>query len=251
MFYEEITKYAAPDKVYAVPEGLRIYAIGDIHGHIKLLEKLHAQIKIDIETSPVKEVVVVYLGDYIDRGFESKAVVELLLNTPLQADKTIYLRGNHEQRLLDAFHDENSIPAWMRVGGDAALLSYGVGLYGKKNVDILNKFKEKIPQPHLDFFNKTQLSYAVGDYLFVHAGINPDIPFDVENLKEQKKDILRIRKKFLMCDTAFPYKIVFGHSIFKKVTDFGNKIAVDTGAYATGKLSCVVLEGAQVRSLCT
>ena len=251
MFYEEITKSVVPDRVYQVPEGVRVYAIGDIHGHLNLLEDLHAQIKQDIKESKAQEIVVVYLGDYIDRGTESKAVVDYLLQTILEVNRTVYLRGNHEQRLLDAVEDAETLPDWMRVGGDAALLSYGVEIYGKTNVEIAQGLKEKLPQTHLDFITNTQLSHVEGDYLFVHAGINPKASFDVENMEAQKEDVLRIRKEFLSSDKAFDYKIVFGHSIFKEVTDFGNKLAVDTGAFATGKLSCAVLEGDQVRCLST
>ncbi len=224
------------------PPGLRIYCIGDIHGRDDLLQQIHDKVASDVSNYNGTKIVI-YLGDYIDRGECSKQVIEILLNNPLPGFDSIYLRGNHEQCLIDFLVESKVGKAWFNYGGLQTLVSYGIR-YKKiptsvKDLQaIQNELKQQLPHRHLEFFDRTQLFCCFGSYYFVHAGVNPR-----SSLKQQlPEDQLWIREGFIEHAKAFEKVIVHGHTITDEPDFQFNRIGLDTGAYQSGKLTCLVLE---------
>jgi len=230
--------------------GTRLYCIGDIHGRADLLERLLAQIRDDAASIACRKVVV-YLGDYVDRGDYSREVLDLLLSGPLPGFEAIHLRGNHEQALLDFLQHPESIPGWLTYGGLATLLSYGVRLSNPPFLadmpEIARQLRERLPAEHIAFLEGLKLYHTEGSYAFVHAGIRPGV--ELEN--QHPDDLLWIREDFTRHDGAHPRIMVHGHSVAEQVELRPNRIGLDTGAYRTGILSCLVLEGADQRLLQT
>lgn len=230
--------------------GRRLYAIGDIHGRLDLLEELHEMIRTDTADFAGSKGVV-YLGDYIDRGAQSKQVLDLLINQPLDGFDIITLLGNHEQSMLDFLKDPQSAAPWLSYGGQVTLLSYAVGL-GRVNmmqqVELLrDELEVKLPQSHLDFLRSCRLMYTEGSYCFVHAGIRPGVNLE----KQVPEDLLWIREEFIHNRKNHGHIVVHGHSISEEVQSRPNRIGIDTGAYNSGLLTCMVLEGDQQRLLQT
>ena len=227
-----------------VPEGTRVYVVGDIHGRADLLEKLHGQILEDAKAFVSGRTVVVYLGDYVDRGLQSRAVIDLLLDAPLAGFEAVHLKGNHEQFLLEFLADASIGLDWLFNGGDATLYSYKVGRTGAWSSDeglrrLQADFRANLPERHLQFFRSLGLSHVEGDYLFVHAGVKPGVP-----LEQQKEyDLLWIREEFLYAQADYGRVVVHGHTIAPGPEVKANRIGIDTGAFASGKLTCLVLEG--------
>jgi serine/threonine protein phosphatase 1 len=228
--------------VAAVPAGTRVYAIGDIHGRLDLLRDLHARIREDAREYAAVRRVLVYIGDYIDRGYESRQTVDYLLDQPLPEFDTVHLMGNHERTLLDFLGDIGYGPGWLRYGGRETLFSYGIGwdrdLAGSEEclLRIQAELREKLPPAHLRFFSGLGMTHVEGDYLFVHAGIRPGIPIESQNAD----DLLWIRDDFLGSRAEHGKVVVHGHSIAETPELLPNRI--DTGAFATGRLTCLVLE---------
>ena len=167
-----------------VPDGVRLYAVGDIHGRADLLDDLHGRINRDAERAPGRRQVVVYLGDYVDRGPDSFAVVEGLIERPLPGFESVRLKGNHEDFLLSFIDDASIGNAWLKNGAQATLASYGVEIGGFARDDLEQArlgLIRALPAEHLDFFHGLALTYDAGDYLFVHAGLMPGV-----GLRQQK-----------------------------------------------------------------
>lgn len=231
--------------------GRRLYCIGDIHGRLDLLEELHAMIQKDCAGFDGRRIVV-YLGDYIDRGAQSKQVLDLLIEQPLEGFERVHLLGNHENALLDFLRNPQGIgAAWLSFGGQVTCLSYGVGI-GKlmlnMDLDLLREeLAEKLPQSHLDFINSMPLYHTEGDYCFVHAGIRPGVPI----ADQQLGDLLWIREEFTRSPGNHGFVIVHGHTISEEVEVLPNRIGIDTGAYQSGLLTALVLEGSRQRLLQT
>ena len=230
--------------------GRRIYCIGDIHGRYDLLQQLHQAIIADVKAYQ-HAVSIVYIGDYIDRGPHSKQIIDYLLSDPLPNFESIFLLGNHEQVLLDFLHNPENAGTWFNFGGLSTLASYDVKFSGipqpKQLHDLRLAFQEKIPASHLQFFQQLLPYYEKDGYYFVHAGIRPGI-----KLKHQRlEDMLWIRDKFLDNQRFHGKVIVHGHSVSDTPVIRPNRIGVDTGAYSSDILSCVVLEGEQQRFLST
>lgn len=230
------------EKGPAVPLGMRVYAIGDIHGRLDLLDQLHDLIQRDSEASQAPIKTVVYLGDYIDRGWQSRGVIERLLERPLAGFRMHFLKGNHEQALLDFLDDPSVGPAWRNFGGTETMHSYGVAL---SNAVTLSDFEAarldlaaRLPASHLAFFRALKLSVTLGDYHFVHAGVRPGIALE----RQLQEDLLWIRDAFLESDDDFSKVIVHGHTPEPRPVIRPNRIGIDTGAYMTGILTCLVLE---------
>lgn len=240
----------APGARPSVASGGRMYAIGDIHGRLDLLRELRARIASDAagyDGAPT----VVYLGDYIDRGPASREVVDELLDAPLPGFASVHLLGNHEQTLLDFLQYPQQAAGWLAWGGRETLLSYGLPLprdFQRVDVEqVRDAFQSRVPERHLAFFRGMPLTHVDGDYLFVHAGIRPGVP-----LQEQSdSDLLWIRREFTACAEAHSHVVVHGHSISEAVEMLPNRIGIDTGAFYTGVLTCLVLEGAERRLLQT
>lgn len=233
-----------------VPQGKRIYAIGDIHGRSDLLNALASQIQADLEVDPCPDARTIFLGDYIDRGMNSFAVVDRLAQgifpTPILA-----LRGNHEATLLDFIEDPSVLSMWRHYGAVETLASYGVDVRdvqrGRGFAEAREKFLQNLPLRHLDFYRTTPLWWSCGDYFFCHAGVRPGLSL----ARQQERDLLWIRNEFLLDSAMHEKVIVHGHTPADAPENLPNRINVDTGAYATGGLTCVVLEGNERRFLST
>jgi serine/threonine protein phosphatase 1 len=242
-------KHSEPLPV-GLPENHRLYCIGDIHGRLDLLQEVHRKIASDAsDFDGVK--IRVYLGDYVDRGPHSKQVIDCLLENNCPDFKAVFLLGNHEQVLLEFLRNKDPSIAheWFRFGGLSTLASYGVTVHGApmvKDVERLQaEFKEKMPAAHLAFFERLVLNYDIGGYFFVHAGVRPKIKLH----RQRPEDMLWIREEFLNSDVFHGKVIVHGHSISDEPEIRHNRIGVDTGAYASGKLTCAVFEGVNCRFL--
>lgn len=235
----------------AVPEGIRLYAIGDIHGRLDLLTQLLAKIEQDMGEKAANSKLI-FLGDYIDRGPDSKGVVERLMQ-PLPGDgQPVFLMGNHEKWLLNLFEHVDSGAAWLTYGGRETLLSYAISCplgnpTPERLTELQANLRAKFPPDHRDFLAKTQLSYTCGDYFFAHAGAKPNRPLD----QQTASDLLWIRHEFLDWIGQFDKIIVHGHSIKQKPQRRPHRIGIDTGAYSSGILTALVLEGTTQRLLQT
>lgn len=227
----------------SIEEGKRIYAIGDIHGRFDLLEALLGTIKEDIDREPLSgQVHLVFVGDLIDRGPDSKAVVskvrELCQTTPCTA-----LMGNHEEILVSILEGNiDALGFFLRLGGYETLLSYGVDrslLDNGSDNEILAAMRERIPDDHQAFLRGMPSAYGSGDYLFVHAGIRPGVPLDAQS----ENDLHWIRQDFLKSKANHGKIIIHGHTISPEIDERANRIGIDTGAYSTGHLSAIALEG--------
>ena len=224
------------------PADTRIYAIGDIHGRLDLLDKLHERIAQDAKAARAPRNLVIYLGDYIDRGLESRGVLDRLASPPLQNFETVHLKGNHEAIMLEFLEDISVGPKWMPIGGNATLLSYGVEIRrgGTRPADfaqIQDELNKKLPPEHLAFLQSLELQHVEADYYFVHAGVRPGRPL----ANQVERDLIWIREPFLSSSEWHGKIVVHGHSIEWEPQVFANRIGIDTAAYASGRLTCLVL----------
>jgi serine/threonine protein phosphatase 1 len=237
-----------------VPAGTAVYAVGDIHGRLDLLEDLLQRIGEDAAHHPTEvDRRLIFLGDYIDRGPASRGVVDRLLQEPLPGFATAHLLGNHEEALLDFVAGRSDGLAWLSYGGLETLVSYDVPLSRLPNTaeataELRRSVAELVPRAHIDFFRRCKLSHGVGDYLFVHAGVRPGVAME----KQSPDDLLWIRDEFLRSRTPLPGKVVVhGHTICDMPQDLGYRINVDTGAFVSGRLTCLVLRGSSRRFVTT
>lgn len=226
---------------------LTIYAVGDIHGQRHLLRKIHKAIRQDADRHGVQEAEVVYLGDYINRGKDSKGVVDDLLARRLPWP-AVHLRGNHEAMLLNRLSDPGLADTMMAVGGFDTLRSYGLDPkdYGGSTA-AAEALWHAMPEAHRNFYAGTPLLHRRDDWLFCHAGISPFLPLD----QQKEETLLWVREPFLSYDGWFPegVRVVHGHTIRPKVEIRINRIGIDTGAYKHGRLSAVALRGNTIRIL--
>jgi serine/threonine protein phosphatase 1 len=227
-----------------LPEGQLLYAVGDIHGRLDLLEAILALIEADAESSGhVERRTLVFLGDYVDRGPDSRSVVDRVISGLPQGFEAHFLKGNHEAILLNFLDDAWSLDNWLVNGGEATMLSYGVdtGRLARLGVapGIWRKaFAEALPAAHLRFFKSLKLSVSFGDYLFVHAGVKPGVPLAAQT----EADLIWIRGPFL--DHAGPFEkiVVHGHTPGEQPVIRANRIGIDTGAVFTGRLTALRLQ---------
>lgn len=232
-----------------VPDSVRIYAVGDIHGRLDLLDRLLSDIDADLARRPVVQPIVVFLGDYVDRGPDSAGVLERLIACDT-AFKLVCLKGNHEAFLLQFLDDSALLTDWVRFGGLNTILSYGLSpslseLTDKKSKEVAEEFCRAIPKSHRVFLAGLSLSFTCGDYFFVHAGVRAGIPFG----EQSEHDLLWIRDDFLLHEDFFDKIVVHGHTPVAVPQVMPNRINIDTGAYATGRLTCLVLENDTVQFL--
>lgn len=234
----------------AVGPGTRLYCIGDIHGRRDLLQDLHEKIVADAAGFDGTRKVV-YLGDYIDRGMQSREVMDELIDQPLAGFEAVYLLGNHEQTLLDFLQYPKEAAGWLAWGGRETLASYGVPLpreFQPPDVMTLrDELQARIAERHLEFLRRLPLTHVEGGYLFVHAGIRPGVPLQ----DQSDSDLLWIRRDFTESTASHGFVVVHGHSISEEVEMHPNRIGIDTGAFYTGVLTCLVLEGTDHRLLQT
>jgi serine/threonine protein phosphatase 1 len=206
-----------------------------------LVEELLAAIEADDTMRPTAHTVVVFLGDYIDRGPSSAALVDRLM-AGLPWATLVCLKGNHEAAMIDAFGgDQAAARMWLAHGGVQALESWGVAadLLQGDIEGIIETARATVPEPHRRWISRLPISYWVGDYYFVHAGVRPGVPLD----RQSSADQLWIRQDFLRSRTDHGACVVHGHSISDDVEIRPNRIGIDTGAYASGRLSAIGLEG--------
>lgn len=218
-----------------LPPGWRIYAVGDVHGCADRLLALHAQIAADAAARPVARISLVHLGDYVDRGPDSAGVLEhLLAPPPVPGAEVINLAGNHETMFLDACDPgapHGALPFWLDNGGAETLASYGTDAAEEG-------WWEAVPPSHLDFLHHCRLRWSAGSYLFVHAGIRPEVPLD----QQDPFDLLWIREPFLSFPGTLPWVVVHGHTPSPAPCLRPHRIGIDTGACFGGTLTCLVLE---------
>lgn len=228
------------EKQSSVPAGRRVYAVGDIHGHNETLRRLLSKILAEAETWKGK-MELVFVGDYVDRGPDSRGVIDLLLGLP-RTVTAHFIRGNHEQALLDFLGDPSDYPVWHRFGADETLLSYGVSPPDPSKIselrDARDRFAAALPDRHRQFFASLVPSVTIGDYHFVHAGVRPGVPL----ARQTDHDLMWIREEFLLSEEKHGKIIVHGHTPYPEPVQRPNRIGVDTGVYITGRLTALCLE---------
>jgi len=226
-----------------LPAGVRIYAVGDIHGRLDLLNELLTRIDDDILARPAIRPMFVFLGDYIDRGPSSRETIDRLVEHA-ETSESVFLKGNHEQIAISCLRDRALFDHWMRLGGVETLVSYGVGVPPRgfsddgQVVRLQAAFHDALPQTHFRFFRDLQTSFACGDFFFAHAGVKPN----VELSQQKESDLLWIRQEFLSSNEDFGKIVVHGHTPTREVQVGPNRIDIDTGAFATGRLTCLVID---------
>ncbi|MFO1209527.1 MAG: metallophosphoesterase family protein [Amaricoccus sp.] len=232
-------------------EGQRIYAIGDIHGRLDLLTDVLDHIRADLAARPHPRPLVVFLGDYVDRGPEVRGVIEALMAVKAGPLPARFVLGNHDNYVLAYLKDPHWYDEtynWLRenLGGNATLASYGVPEAASQAAAAAREaFAAGFPADHLAFIESCELWFRIGGYVFVHAGIRPGVPLAAQ----EREDLIWIREPFLNSRADFGFKVVHGHTIVPAVEHHPNRIAVDTGAVKTGILSCLLLEGEAVSLL--
>jgi serine/threonine protein phosphatase 1 len=219
----------------------RLYVIGDIHGRSDLLDSIIAEINRELDARPPAGALTVTLGDYIDRGPDSRGVLDRLTRRAFPT-RHVALKGNHEE-LFQAFLIDPAVGAqWRHLGGLETLHSYGVAvdelMRGRGFEAASTALRHAVPEEHLRFLSALQLSASVSRYFFCHAGVKPGIPLD----RQQAGDLLWIRDEFLNSKSNFGKIVVHGHSPVEQPEILPNRINLDTGAFATGRLTCLVLE---------
>lgn len=222
------------------PRGHRAYAVGDVHGRLDLLEELLARIEADSADAP-KSASLIFLGDLVDRGPASAEVVERLRTLSLPGIRSHFIAGNHEEVMLRVIAgDADLLPQWLKFGGVETLASYGVDAADLQGggPQVLARIRRAIPSDHVAFLEGFDDSVSFGDYLFVHAGVRPGV-----DLSQQSQDDLRwIREPFISDQRDHGFVVVHGHTIRNSVEVLPNRIGIDTGAYATGVLTALVVD---------
>ena len=240
--FRRTRSFSAPDRT--------VYAVGDIHGRLDLLKELVARIRDHAGNSDHE---IIFLGDYIDRGPESAGVVEYLLHADaLDGVDCTFLKGNHEATLLDFLDSPEVGPSWSTYGGLETLLSYGVKVSGLSRdetawAETAARFREQLPDSHLDFYRTLRSFVVRGEYYFVHAGVNPEKPIEAQT----DADLLWIRDAFLGSHRQHDYMIVHGHTPEPAPHKDKRRIGLDTGAYQTGMLTAAAINSDGVEFLST
>lgn len=226
------------------PEGMIVFAVGDIHGRADLLSQILRAIRVDANAASGRTTVV-FLGDYIDRGPDSREVIDLLLAAARDRRFTWrFLRGNHDESVRDFLHDPMVGEAWVMNGGGETLRSYGVepprpGAPRDAWIAAASALVSAMPSQHLKFFRSLEPWCELGDYLFVHAGLRPGVPLEAQ----KDKDLMWIREPFLSDQRPLPKVVVHGHTPYREVFADRRRIGIDTGAFFTGVLTALRLEG--------
>ena len=230
------------------PPGMRIYAIGDVHGRYDLLQQVHAWIDADLDRMQPQDWRIVHLGDYIDRGPQPRQVLDFLIRRSEDA-RVICLSGNHDHYLMDFVSDMDTmyLDRWLTYGGTETFEGYGIDpglaalpIHNPMRPEIHQAVLDAVPPRHLDFLDDLELSAHLGDYFFAHAGVKPGTALD----RQTKWDLMWMREPFLSWEEDLGAVVVHGHTITDQVCVRPNRIGIDTGAYHTGRLTCLVLDGA-------
>jgi serine/threonine protein phosphatase 1 len=252
-----------PSRVTHAPEGRCLYAVGDIHGRYDLLVRLLDTIREDAAQLPDgTRPQIIFLGDYIDRGLQSREVLDLFLSGELDEFDPVYLMGNHEEAMLRFFDDMSFGAQWAQYGGGETLFSYGLkppnqraSLASHEAMTAVRSqwqalwtdFRTRVPAEHMQFLRDLKAYHVSGDYLFVHAGLRPGVELEAQTLR----DMLWIRDEFLDDDCIFDHLIVHGHTPIQEIHHDNRRIGLDTGAFITGRLSTARLCGTEIAFLRT
>ncbi len=230
------------------PDGTRVYCVGDIHGRDDLLREMAERVGADMKGRSFDHAVTVFLGDYVDRGLGSKPVVEQLANNDWPTS-IVALAGNHEDLLMAFLDDPAILKVWRTLGGLETLHSYGVNvgpaMAGRDFEEIQATFAARLPKHHRDFLKALKISATIGDYFFCHAGVRPGVTLD----RQSRDDLLNIREPFLSSQAKHGKFVVHGHTPSVAPEIRPNRIGTDTAAFATGRLTCLVLEKDEQRFL--
>ncbi len=232
----------------ALPAGLAVYAVGDIHGELAAFRNLLAEIVADAgRHPPATRKILICLGDYVDRGPDSRGVIDLLTAAPPEGFERHCLRGNHDQAMLDFLDQPETAEDWFQFGATATLDSYGVGAAtGPGRLTAMREaLAARLPPAHRAFLENLEPFVVLGDYAFVHAGIRPGRPLARQDLQ----DLMWIREPFLDWRGRHEKVIVHGHSVVAVPQVLPNRVALDTGAYASGILTAAALDGDRLRIL--
>jgi serine/threonine protein phosphatase 1 len=228
--------------VCRLPDGVRIYAIGDVHGRADLLEQMFAAIDTDLDRYPADDSLHVLLGDYIDRGPSSRQVIDLLIERERLHDMVL-LKGNHETFPIEFLRNPSILSEWSKYGGMQTLISYGLTPSTKVDALAQNALAEEfafalIESRHTQFFTRLKNSFSCGDFFFAHAGVKPGVPL----ARQRDEDLFWIRDDFLLHEGQFEKMVVHGHTPVNNPDFRDNRINIDTGAYATGRLTCLIID---------
>lgn len=229
-----------------VPDGMRVYAIGDIHGRNDLLHNLLKQIEADDAARGAADTHIIFLGDLMDRGPDSAGVINTAMALRDAGRKVRFLMGNHEEVFVRVCrkNDTKVTRFFLRIGGEETVLSYAITRAEYITLDmeqLSERLATLVPEAHLEFVESFEDQIVIGDYAFVHAGIRPGVP-----LSEQKPSDLRwIREDFVDQRGDLEKVVVYGHTIYDEVEERGSRIGIDTGAYASDKLTALGLEGGE------
>jgi serine/threonine protein phosphatase 1 len=241
-------KSRQPVKKPRLPEGIRVYAFGDIHGRSDLLKKLFTVIDADLVRNPVQRPIHVFLGDYVDRGPDTAGTLDLLIDRGRHFE-TICLKGNHETFMLEVLRDPGKLSEWYKFGGLPTVMAYGIqpslNPTADEQVALIETLIQQVPEAHLRFLESLVPSFVCGDFFFVHAGVRPGIPLN----EQTEADMLWIRNEFLDSDENFGKFIVHGHTPVREPDHRANRINIDTGAYATGNLTLLTIQGDSMLAL--
>jgi serine/threonine protein phosphatase 1 len=241
------------DRAPRVPPGERVYAVGDLHGRADLLDAMDARITADLAERPASaRVIRVYLGDYVDRGPDSRGVIDRLARAQRGVEPPVCLMGNHDWWFRDFLETGVVATAWLASGGDTTLASYGVvdlPAFDDERAwaQLANRLRRRMPVDHRRFLNGLATRFGRGDYLFAHAGIRPGLALD----RQETRDLLFIREPFLSEPGDLGVVVVHGHTVVDEPAIRRNRIGIDTGAYWTDRLTAVVLEDDTMRFLVT
>lgn len=227
-----------------LPEGVRIFAISDIHGCSHLLQPMLRVIDADVAHSRPRHAIEVFMGDYIDRGPDTRSTLDILVERSRRGN-AVFLKGNHEAFLVRVFEDPSLFEDWIHIGGAQTLMSYGLAPPDLKRDDpasILRDLIRAMPGEHLEFLDDLRLSYTCGDFFFVHAGVRPGIAL----AEQSESDLLWIREEFLRSQEQFSKYIVHGHTPVRTAEILANRVNIDTGAYAAGNLTLMSIQGGRM-----
>lgn len=225
------------------PDGLRLYAIGDVHGRLDLLAAMHARIAADIARDRPDDWRVVHLGDYVDRGPASNGVIDWLITARERDPRHLVLAGNHDVGFLDFLGQPTAESLFVRYGGVETARSYGVRLATDDDTALRSSHAalvEATPRSHVDFLRALAFSESFGDFFFCHAGIRPGIALD----RQDRQDLIWIRDTFHGHAGLHPKVVVHGHTPHRLPEIEANRVNVDTLAWQSGRLTALVIEGA-------
>ncbi|WGD50684.1 metallophosphoesterase family protein [Bradyrhizobium sp. CB1650] len=231
-----------------LPNGVRVYAISDIHGCAHLLEQMFGVIDADMSNSRPYRAIEVFLGDYIDRGPDTRRTLDLLIRRSHRRN-TVFLKGNHEAYFTSVLGDPSRVTDWFGFGGLQTMMSYGLSaspnLTKGEQSELVRELASAMPPQHIAFLRQLRPTFTCGDFFFVHAGVRPGIPLS----EQRESDLLWIRDEFLRSKKRFGKYVVHGHTPVRQAELLENRANIDTGAYATGNLTLLSIQGSSMLAI--